>query len=78
MIASVLQTHAMLKVIAYSLLAGVGIAVVFGAGVSSVAGLVEARRERRSAATAGWGVLAAACMVGAVGAVVLGIVVIAG
>jgi hypothetical protein len=75
MIASIVDTTALAKVVLYSLATGVGIAVVFGLGVSSAAGMVEALRERRTAASVGWGVLAVACTAGALAAVALGIVV---
>jgi hypothetical protein len=75
MIAAILDTTALGKVIVYSLVIGVGIAVVFGAGVASAAGFVEAVRERRTAAGVGWAVLATACIACALAAVVLGIVV---
>jgi hypothetical protein len=68
-------TSALLKVVLYSLVSGVGIAVIFGAGVSSAAALGDALRERRRMAGFGWGTLTVACLVAAVGAVVLGIVV---
>lgn len=64
------------KTFLYSLLAGVGIAVIFGAGVSSAAGLVEARRQGRTAAELAWGALTLFCLICAAGAVVLGIVVV--
>ena len=48
--------------------------MVFGAGVSSAAGLVDAVRDRRTAATAAWATAALICLLCAAGAVVLGIV----
>jgi len=75
MIAAIVDTKTLAKVIVYSLVAGVGIAVIFGLGVSSVAAVLEALRERRTLAGAMWGTLATICIAGAFAAVVLGIVV---
>jgi hypothetical protein len=75
MIAAIVDTTTIGKVVLYSLLSGVGIAVIFGLGVSSAAGLLEALRQRRNAAGAAWGLLAATCVAAALGAIVLGIVV---
>jgi hypothetical protein len=74
MLASIVNATTLGKTVLYSLVAGIGIAVIFGAGVSSAAGLIEAMRERRSVATAAWGTAALLCLVCAAGAVVLGIV----
>jgi hypothetical protein len=73
MLASIVNATTLGKTVLYSLVAGIGIAVIFGAGVSSAAGLIEAMRERRSVATAAWGTAALLCLVCAAGAVVLGI-----
>jgi hypothetical protein len=74
-IASIVDTTAIGKVILYSLIFGVGIVVVFGLGVSSVAAVQDALRQRRTIASAAWGLLTVACVAATVGAVVLGIVV---
>ena len=76
MIATVVDTNTIGKVILYSFVAGVGISAIYGLGVSSAAGLLEALREHRTAAGAAWGLLAFACLAGALAAVVLGIVVL--
>jgi hypothetical protein len=74
MLASIVNVTTLGKTILYSLVAGIGIAVIFGAGVSSAAGLIEAMRDRRTVATAAWGTAALVCLLCAAGAVVLGIV----
>jgi hypothetical protein len=76
-IATIIETGKLAQVVGYSLLAGVGLAVIFSLGVSSVAGLADALRTRRTAAAAAWGVCAGLCAVGALAAAVLGIVVMA-
>jgi hypothetical protein len=73
-IGSIVDTTKLGKVVLYSLVSGIGIAVIFGLGVSSAVGLVDAMRERRTAASVAWGALALICVAGALAAVVLGIV----
>ncbi len=77
MIATVVQTSQLLKVVLYSLVAGVGISAVFALGVSSAAGLIDALRSGRTGAAVAWGAVATTCAVGTVAAVVFGIVVMA-
>jgi hypothetical protein len=48
---------------------------VVGAGVSSIASLLDAVRDHRTGASAAWGVLAAICLAAAAAVVVLGLVV---
>jgi hypothetical protein len=73
--AALVDTKTLVKVVLYSLGIGIGIAVVFGAGVSSTAAFVDAVRERRTAAGVGWAMLAIICLAGALAAVVVGVVV---
>ena len=61
-LAAIVNTTTLGKTIAYSLAAGIGIAVIFGAGVSSAAGLVDARRDGRTLAGLAWGALAVVCL----------------
>jgi hypothetical protein len=73
--AAIVETGTLLKVVLYSLALGLGVAVVFGIGVSSAAGLLDAMRARRTLVGAAWAVLAVACIGGVLAAVVLGIIV---
>jgi hypothetical protein len=73
--ASIIDAPTLAKVALYSLVSGIGIAVIFGLGVSSVAGLFEALRQHRTAASIAWGVLAFGCIACALGGVVFGVVV---
>ena len=75
MMAAIVDTTTLAKAVLYSLVSGVGIAIVFAAGVSSTAGLLEAVRERRTAATVAWGALAFVCVTLALAGIVVGIVV---
>jgi hypothetical protein len=72
---AIVNTTTLGKAVLYSLVAGIGIAVVFSAGVSSAAGLLDALRERRTAASLAWGALALVCISCAAAAVVVGIIV---
>jgi hypothetical protein len=74
-IGAIVETKTLGKVVLYSIVSGVGVAVVFGLGVSSVAGLLETLRSRRTAASIAWGTIAALCLAVTLGAVVLAIVV---
>jgi hypothetical protein len=75
MIASIIDATTLGKVALYSLVSGIGIAVIFGLGVSSAGGLLEAVRQHRTAASVAWGVLAVSCIACALAAVVFGVVV---
>jgi hypothetical protein len=75
MIGAIVEPKTLAKVVVYSLLSGVGIAVIFGLGVSSAAGLLEALRQHRTATGVAWGLLGVVCVASALAAVVLGIVV---
>jgi hypothetical protein len=50
------------KAVIYSLVAGIGLATAYGAGVTSTAGLLDAVRSRRTAAAIAW---AAAALISA-------------
>jgi hypothetical protein len=75
MIAAIVDTTTLGKVVLYSALVGVGTVTVFALGVSSAAGLLEALRRRSSGAAFAWGALTVGCVAVSVGAVVLGIIV---
>jgi hypothetical protein len=76
MIATIVDATRLGKVVLYSLIAGIGIAVIFGAGVSGAAALLESAR-RRGGASFAWGALTVVCVACALGAVVYGIVIMA-
>jgi hypothetical protein len=75
MIAAIVDTAKAGKVILYSLASGIGVTVVFGAGVSSAAGLLESLRQRRTGSAIAWGAVTVACVACTLGAVVFGVVV---
>jgi hypothetical protein len=74
-IASILDAATLGKVILYSLVAGVGVPVIFALGVSSAAGSADAIRRRRTLAGALWGASAGLCLVASLVAIVVGVVV---
>ncbi len=73
MMAAIVNGATLGKTIMYSFVAGVGIAAVFGGGVTSAAGLLEALRTRRTGAVVGWGALAIMCAAATLGAIAAGI-----
>jgi hypothetical protein len=75
MIGAIVETGTLAKVVLYSLVSGVGIAVLFGTGIASAGSLLDALRQHRSAAGAAWGVLTVACLVIMVAMIAFGIVV---
>ncbi len=77
-IAAIVDFTTLGKTVLYSFVAGIGIAAVFGGGVSSVAGLVEAMRTGRTAAVVGWGTLAVLCAAAALAAIAAGIYAMTG
>jgi hypothetical protein len=66
------------KTVLYSFIAGIGIAAIFGGGVTSAAGLVEAMRAGRTAAVVGWSALALMCAAAALAAIAAGIYAMTG
>lgn len=74
-VGAIVNTTTLAKAVIYSLVAGVGIATAFAVGVTSTAGLLEAVRDRRTAATVGWATLAVVCAALVLGGVAAGIFV---
>jgi hypothetical protein len=73
-LAAIVDTTTLAKAVVYSLVSGIGIVIVFAAGVSSAAGLLDALRARRTAAGLAWGTVALLCVTCAIAAIVLGII----
>ena len=74
-VGAIVDPTTLAKAVIYSLVAGVGLATAFGIGVTSAAGLLEAVRARRIAATVAWSVLAVICTALVLGGVAAGIFV---
>jgi hypothetical protein len=75
-IAAAINTHALLKMAYSSVLAGVGVAVVFSVAIVGAARSSEMRRDHRTAAAAAYTALAAAGLLLAVGMVIYGLILV--
>jgi cation transporter-like permease len=74
-LASLVDTGALWRVVAYSLVAGVGMTAVFSFGIVGLTRFDEARHGRRSGSGIGYAVLAALCSLIVLGVVVEAIVI---
>lgn len=77
MLASLVDTDALSKVVLYSLVAGVGITAVFSLGIVGLTRFDEIRRHGRSGSATAYGALALVAVVVVLAAVVEGIIVMA-
>lgn len=75
MLATVVDTGALLNVIWVSLLAGVGLAFVFSVTIAGAARASHYRREGRGTASTAWAVIAFACGLVCVVAVIASVTV---
>jgi hypothetical protein len=76
-LATVVDTDALLETIAASLIAGVGITIVFSLGILGAARWADARRDDRTLAAGAAGALALVALAASLAAVVIGILVMA-
>jgi hypothetical protein len=74
-LASLVDTGALWRVIAYSLVAGVGMTAVFSFGIVGLTRFDEARHGRRSGSGLGYALLAAVCSLIVVGVVIEAIII---
>ena len=77
MIFAAINTHALVKMLYTSVVAGVGVAVVFSFAILGATRSSEMRRERRTGAAAAYTALAAAGLIVAAGMVVFGLTLVA-
>ncbi len=75
MLATVVDTQALLRTIAAAFVAGVGVTFIFSLAIVGVARFAEANRDERPLAAAAFGVLALIALVAAAAAVTIGIIV---
>jgi hypothetical protein len=75
MLATIVDTQALLKTIAASAIAGVGVTLVFSLAILGATQFVELSRDGRSALAAVFGALAVIALLAAGGAVTIGIIV---
>jgi hypothetical protein len=77
MIPAAINTHALLKMAYSSVLAGVGVAVIFSVAILGAARSGEMRREHRTGAAVAYTALAAAGLLIAAGIVLYGLSLVA-
>ena len=77
MILAAINTHALVKMLYTSMVAGVGVAVVFSFAILGATRSSEMRRERRTTAAAAYTALAAAGLIVAAAMVVFGLTLVA-
>jgi hypothetical protein len=75
--AGVVDTRALLETVAASLVAGVGIIVIYSMAIRSATRFFEARRDERPMLALGAGILTVVMLAATAAAVVIGIVVMA-
>jgi hypothetical protein len=75
MLATIVDTQALLKTVVASAVAGVGVTLAFSLAILGATRFAEMNRDRRPAAAAAFGVLAALGLAAAAAAVTIGIIV---
>ena len=75
--ATIVDWEALLETVAAALVAGVGIAIAFSLAIYGVARFAEARRAGASLAAGAAALLAVVALVGCVGAITIGVAVMA-
>jgi cytochrome c biogenesis protein CcdA len=75
MLATVVDTQALLKTVIAAAIAGVGVTLVFSLAIFGAAGFVDMTRDNRPAAAIAFGILALAGLTAAAAAVTIGIIV---
>ena len=74
-VAEIVDTDALLNMLWSSLLAGIGVTLVFSMAIFGAARAIEAGRDGRPAEAAIFGVVGAVALVAVLGGVVLGVIV---
>jgi len=75
MLATIVETQALLKTVLASAVAGIGVTLVFSLAIVGLAGFAERARDNRPVAAAGFGALALVALAAAAAAVTVGIIV---
>jgi hypothetical protein len=75
MLATIVDTHALLKTVVYSAIAGVGVTLIFSLAILGGTRFAELSRDGRSAQAAAFGALALVALAAAAAAVTIGIIV---
>ena len=74
MFATVVETKELLETVAYSLIAGVGVAIVFSLAIYGATRFADLSRDERPAAAAVAAAIAGLALAATIGAVVVGII----
>lgn len=77
MIAALVDTHALLRMLCASLLAGVGVAIVFSIAILGTVRAVDLRRAQRAGAATAYAVLAGVALLLSCAIVVYGLTLVA-
>jgi hypothetical protein len=75
MLATIVDTQALLKTVVAAFIAGVGVTLIFSLAILGASRFVDRSRDGRPAAAAGFGALGLVALVAALAAVTLGIIV---
>ena len=75
MLATIVDTQALLKAIAAAFVAGVGVTLIFSIAILGASRLADMGREGRPAAAIAFGILGVTALLGAGAAVAIGIIV---
>jgi hypothetical protein len=75
MLATIVDTQALLKTIAASFIAGVGVTLIFSIAILGASRFADMNRDRRPASAVAFGLLGLVALLAAGAAVVLGIIV---
>lgn len=75
MIATIVDTGALLKTVVASAMAGIGVTLIFSLAILGATRFIESSRDGRSIQAAAFGALALIALAGATAAVTLGIIV---
>jgi hypothetical protein len=75
MLATVVDTQALLKTIAAALIAGAGVTLIFSLAILGAARFADMSRDGRPAAAAAFGALALVALAAAAAAITIGIIV---
>jgi hypothetical protein len=73
--AAIVDTTALWKTVVASLIAGVGVTLIFSVAILGIARFVDLNRDGRAVAATAFGTLAILALVACVGGIVLGVVV---
>jgi hypothetical protein len=77
LLATIVDTHALLKTVVAAFIAGVGVTLIFSLAILGASRFVDRSRDGRPAAAVAFGALGLVALLGALAAVTLGIIAMA-